>query len=867
MDGVPAAGATVHLASMLSTGAPEPSKIADANGHFDFGPQPASEYVVVAEAPHVAGAAEAIDLRDSELAPPPDQLRLVLHSCTASIHGTVSDASHNAIASARIARDDGAFTATSGVETDANGRYELCVPENTSVVSVRASGYAYVEESVTAFGPVRHDFTLVPEAAVDGHVVRAGDRAPVSDALVELGADPGSTAPTLHARTDPEGRFHFEGAAPGRHEVVASADHLASVRPVVVIAEVVAAKEEVTCVVEPVSTVEGTVVDRGSRAPSGGVMILLTRKTAGAASSSEDVWSSALNATSRNDGSFTLDHVPPGSYAAFAMTVGMRPDKPSASVVVDRSDVAGVVVELDRGASITGHVLRAGKPVDGATVSTDDARAVSGADGRFVLSGLEPGKHAVYAESQREGAFTRGPTVVVTKGEQRDGVEVALDLTGSIAGRVIDQDGAPVGAAMLRFSLLHTSDFGTATTADDGTFVARALSGGGTYVYEVVSERSGIGYRPLVGKRFPEIAVRDGNDHITGVIVRVRRDRLALAGRVVTGAGEPVPDVVVTAADSHAQPGMPSSGSTTNTDAGGAFALLDLASGEYTVTARAPNGAEVQQHAIAGGSNLVLRLEDVGEIDGTVEGIDDVSDVFARRKDGSTWYSATIIGVAFRIRNVPPGTYRIMARSLTETSSATVAVTAGATASVVLRPRPTGTIIGTLVDEQSAPIADVQCFSTTQPGGDAGDVRGFRSATTGPDGSFRIERVAVGDAEVSCYSNAAFATGTVRVVADRAVRLDLVARADNMQPGYAGVTFESQLGELMVQSVVPGGPADRAGLVVGDIVVKMNGESTSWLVARGLNESLPWPVGTPVAITIERGDVEVTVQLVPETKP
>jgi hypothetical protein len=238
MNGEAVAGATVHLASTLSTGAPEPStsKLTDASGHFDFGPQPATTYVIAAEAPRVTGASKAIDLRDSKLAPPSDQLRLVLHPCTASIHGTVSDASHAAIASARISRDDGAVI--SGVETDANGHYELCVPENMTTAYVRASGYAYIEESVTAFGPVRHNFMLVPEATVEGHVVRASDHAPVGDARVELQTNPGSTAPTLYASTDAEGHFHFEGAAPGRHDLTASADHLASVRPIGVIAEV-----------------------------------------------------------------------------------------------------------------------------------------------------------------------------------------------------------------------------------------------------------------------------------------------------------------------------------------------------------------------------------------------------------------------------------------------------------------------------------------------------------------------------------------------------------------------------------------------------------------------------------------------------
>jgi C-terminal processing protease CtpA/Prc len=52
--------------------------------------------------------------------------------------------------------------------------------------------------------------------------------------------------------------------------------------------------------------------------------------------------------------------------------------------------------------------------------------------------------------------------------------------------------------------------------------------------------------------------------------------------------------------------------------------------------------------------------------------------------------------------------------------------------------------------------------------------------------------------------------------------------------------------------------------VVGDIVVKMDGEPIRGLDASSFGASFPWPVGTPVPITVERGDAEVTVQLVPE---
>jgi hypothetical protein len=860
MDGKPVAGASIRLASRLSmTGTREPRVISDDDGRFDFGPQLATTYVVAGDMPHVTGAVETIDLRDPIRTPPPDELRLVLHACTASIHGTVTDASHGVIASARVSRGDGEVATGGGVETNADGTYELCAPEGWSAVSVRASGYAHVVDTVTAFGPVRRDYTLVPEAPVVGRVVSAPDRAPVADAIVELRAEPRSTSPTLYARSDAEGRFHFEGAAPGRHDLVATAEHLASARPITVIAEVGAAKDDVTCIVEPVSTVGGTVVDRSSREPVRGLTIVL-RSTSAASSI-------RLDAVSQNDGSFAIDHVPSGDYVAYAYGGG-GPQK--TSLKVDKADVTGVVVQVDRGASIAGRVLRAGKPVDGADVSTDGARAVSASDGRFVLRGLAAGEHTVYAESQREGAFTRGPKVVVAKDEERAGVDVALDLTASIAGRVVDQGGAPVGSAALRFSLLHTSDFGTATTADDGTFLARALSGGGSYIYEVRDQPGGIAYRPVAGKRFPAIAVRDGNDHVTGMIVRVRRDRLVIAGRVVTGEGQPAADVAVTAVDADSEPGRFSPfGPTTVTDTNGAFTLRDLASGMYTVTARAPNGAEVEQRGVAGRNDLVLRLTNIGEIAGTLEGLDDAFDVVARRVDNSgTSYAATISGKTFRIRNVATGTYWVGARSQAGTSSARVVVEAGATANVALRRRATGTIVGALIDGQThAPIANANCFSSLLPGADEERDGAFRDATTSSDGSYRIEHAPTGDSYVRCYSENIAADGHVRVVSDQANRVDLVAHAAEMRrPGYAGVTFEDQLGEVMVQSVAPGGPADRAGLLAGDIVLKIDGSSVTGM-GRFLNNSQEWSAGSSVAITVERGDVEMTFQVTVDAVP
>src|SRR5690606_1469201 len=114
---------------------------------------------------------------------------------------------------------------------------------------------------------------------------------------------------------------------------------------------------------------------------------------------------------------------------------------------LDTDDVLGVTVEVDALSSISGRVTRLGRPVDGARVYArpteqklegyPPAPATSDVDGHFVLRGVPAGSYRVYAESKRVGAFTPGPAVTVRDGEDRTGVEVELNLAGSIAGSVV----------------------------------------------------------------------------------------------------------------------------------------------------------------------------------------------------------------------------------------------------------------------------------------------------------------------------------------------------------------------------------------------------------------------------------------------
>lgn len=836
MDGVPFPGATVRLISTRTiAGLPEPRVISDAAGRFDFGPQLATRYVVAAEKPSVTGATLAVDLRNP--AAQPDQLRLVVHACDASVHGTIRDSSGGVIAKARV---ELAYGGT-GVDGDGEGRYELCLPVGDNQLVLSADGYATAQASIRAFGRVRRDFSLVPEAIVVGRVVRADDRSPVAGASIELSRDDVPRI-SLQATSDDDGRFRVTGVTPGNHRITATGDRTAMKQAANVTAEI-GREEPVVLVLEAAFSISGRVVERGGGAVSG------TRIYA----TSDHVEMRALDGITQLDGRFVLEPAPPGNQRLYVPNFSIGPVK----VTVESKDVDDVVIEVEPMASIAGRVMLDGKPVDGCNVQSSGASGVTDADGRFLLS-VSPGPQQISAESNRVGAFTRGPKFELAKGEHKTGVEIELDLAGSIAGTVVDQHGAPVGGAMLEFSLLRGSDVGVATTADDGSFTARALSGGGDYGY-VVKSGSRLTYPPVEGKRFPPIAVRDGKTHVTGVRIAIRYERLAITGRVVSSKNEPIPDVVVRADPRKDSPMAP----TVVTDVNGTFAIRDLQAGAYTLRASSTRGDEKVEDVQAGRDDVVIRFPEPGAIEGTLDGFDQPVEIDAVRTDGTARSRTTASGDTFRFRSIAPGSYRVAASSPNGVANEVVTVTAGGVARLTLRKVGMGGVVTTVVDDTGRPVPKLRCYM------DRAYVYLDSNDVTDGAGQFRFEKVLAGTSTVACYDDRVVANGQVTVVAGRTTRIELRTEKRAKRPGgYAGLELASQLDEVVVKAVLAGGPAERAGVLVGDVVVKIDDRDPEPQIWRTLDTA---DVGTKVKLTLERADKEriiyVTIEAAPGPSP
>jgi protocatechuate 3,4-dioxygenase beta subunit len=151
--------------------------------------------------------------------------------------------------------------------------------------------------------------------------------------------------------------------------------------------------------------------------------------------------------------------------------------------------------------SASGRVTVDGKPKSGIEIwaqperqsSSRSVRATADEDGRFLLTGLAPGRYKIspwprtYVSAGR-AMFARGPidkVLVLAEGEAVEGIDFALEPGGIITGRVTDAEGRPVGGEFVTLiQIIETErdgirrDSWTFNTNKSGVYRVSALPAG-----------------------------------------------------------------------------------------------------------------------------------------------------------------------------------------------------------------------------------------------------------------------------------------------------------------------------------------------------------------------------------------------------
>lgn len=767
-EGAPVAGAVVTLSSALTeAGAIAPTELVTGpDGLFDFGRQPPATFTVSANHPRRIAAMTEVNLRDPAQRPAPERLVLELLPCRAALYGQVSDASGGAIQRARVRRFQSNQSIGPSVETNERGEYELCLEESEVTVEVGADGYGAVLGAARVLGRVRRDFSLTPEATIDGRVVRAADDSPVPGAFVYLYSRTGvlpsgeRNAPRL-GMTDERGAFHLQGVSAGRYGVGAYADGVMVRDHAEVIVDAGTSSADVVIRVEAIAEVEGHVVNDGTPVPGARV----TAVVEGSSLRSRE-------ALTQEDGSFVLSHVPYGTVRFrwnATLGVGEAPVEAPAQLVVDRPIVGSVVLEVESLGVIGGVVRHGGTALPAAVVALSGPRLPemtvrSDADGRFEVRGLEAGAYLVWASSRSVGAFNRGVTVTLHRGERRQDLELDLDHSASISGVVVDENDSPLPGLHVACTQVGGSDSGDAMTAADGSFTVGMLAGSGDYRVEVRrAPDSAIKLLPANGGA-PLVRVEQPDSVITGVLVAIRLEDEAIAGKVVDEHGSGVSDAKVIAVRvDEGDPGniqdlwgLP--GATTGAD--GSFVLSQLTSGTYIVLVKAGTGEQaIARNVRAGRRDLRVVVKSVGRIVARTQGFVGRPSVFAHPVGAAGWRNVIrgrVEGEAFAVDGVAPGSYVVVAQSSDEVSIARVEVRPGGTSTLVLRSGGSGTVSGRVLETATgSPVAGMSCRVVPHLDGIAvfpGWDGTAATAVSDDAGEFALPHAAAGDVEVLCAS-------------------------------------------------------------------------------------------------------------------
>ncbi len=393
-----------------------------------------------------------------------------------------------------------------------------------------------------------------------------------------------------------------------------------------------AGREPMVVTLQPGGAIAGVVTDP-SGAPATSFRILAHRQGDKAANPMDwQRFAAAQGGREFEDagGRFRIEGLEPGTYEVEARAADHAPGRAAGVAVVPGKD-AEVAVQLSAGLTVSGIVLRRsdGNPVEGARVKlpadgmfgefdmgdfdlggiedevggAEQARQVmsgfakgqafTGADGRFALKGLEPGKIKLMVSVKGLAPASVRGIQVPSEGD----VRVELAEESAVEGVVTDARGAPKQGAMVMLQRLPVF-MRFATTDAEGRYRIGGV-GAGSYLFYVMEGAQG--GAPNLNMKSDNVTLEEGKttrkDHRLGegtkVVGKVTRSRRPVGGLMV---------LLMPAARSGGPMGMLTGGggggfAMGSTKEDGTYEISGVGPGRYTASVQtgmggAPSGGE-----------------------------------------------------------------------------------------------------------------------------------------------------------------------------------------------------------------------------------------------------------------------------------
>jgi len=225
----------------------------------------------------------------------------------------------------------------------------------------------------------------------------------------------------------------------------------------------------------------------------------------------------------------------------------------------------------------------------------------------------------------------------------------------------------------------------------------------------------------------------------------------------------------------------------------------------------------------------------------------------------------------FTLDNLAAGTWTLLVSAAGRPATKVEVVIEGGktTENVRVRLERGATLVGSVIDR--ATKRAIGGARVTLDEGTRGSA--IEPVTTSPGGDFRLEGVPEGafSIEVQHTDYLARIVSGLDAKGQRQLRvsIDLAPAADGggrLEMSGIGATLSAdEERRVIVRSVREDGPAEKSGMQSGDIIVAIDGKSAEGLDVQACVQLLRGPPGTAVAVTVHRGDENVSMAITRET--
>jgi protocatechuate 3,4-dioxygenase beta subunit len=600
------------------------------------------------------------------------------------------------------------------------------------------------------------ELTLQPTSFIAGTVVNA-DGEPVVDAALYAVAWkeqsdnlPFNETEITRQVTDESGAFRFPHVPMGKFKMLVK-----SVAYAPLVSDwVLSGTEDAQFVLKEGGSIAGRVVNAQTREPASKVKVVARTEFDREEQRAESAADGTFAFANLRDASFNLSIVSETlSLAKLPETIKLAPTQ----------EIGGIELEVGQGGTVSGYVrdAKTNKGVLKAHLYLQDANpganrvniskdVESDEDGAYTFSGLPTGNYSVYigqAEGYVSEDYQKRQIVNVTPGQSVDEINFTLDSGTTIAGKVVDDTGAPVAQARVNAARKRGGRWASAESDLNGLFMITGVSADPDVF--VRAEKKGLVSVP-VGPL--DLAAGPAED----VNITMLKEA-SISGVVVDEAGKPVPEAQVIAwkAGNDQQGfGLPSEQS----DLAGAFTLGQLSEGDYQLEApgnrgrgRGKRGEAI--HLAAGESKTGVKVVTGGagnlSISGRITGEDGKPVKNAQLSVyGPNSYAdgETDSDGKFKVSGLKEGNYSINVQATGYTHGIVQSVAAGSeNVDIVLK--GTGKIEGKVLDAATGqPVTDFEVMYVANGGLDPRMFKqmGPGAHTHNDDGAFQIENAEAG---------------------------------------------------------------------------------------------------------------------------